>query len=162
MITCNSKPENKIAEKDDQDTVLTENVFANKSTANTQTRMPEENLSGEVIVLTEEEFIARITDVNNPKGFQYKGKTPCVIDFYADWCKPCHLLSPVLVALAKEYQSQVIFYKVNVEKARQVSKKLNIEFYPTLFLFKNGAQPVSIEGAVSQEELKKAIEEVLL
>ncbi|MEG1556769.1 MAG: thioredoxin domain-containing protein, partial [Bacteroidales bacterium] len=62
-----------------------------------------ENLSGEIILLNDEEFVSMITDIDNPKGFQYKGKTPCIVDFYADWCRPCIALSPILADIAKEY-----------------------------------------------------------
>jgi thioredoxin len=162
VTACHSNTGNKSSEKEAQDTVLEKTATKNPF-QNTQTTVAiEENLSGELIVLTEEEFIAKITEINNPKGFQYKGTIPCVVDFYADWCRPCHILTPILTELAKEYQSKIIFYKVNVEKALQVSQKLNIESIPNLFLFKVGSQPVSIVGVLPKEELKRAIENVLL
>ena len=122
----------------------------------------EEDLSGELIVITEEEFVQRITNIDNPKGYQYKGETPCVIDFYADWCGPCIRLNPLLVELAKEYQGKVIFYKINTDKAPNVTRKLEVNYLPTLCFFKRNAIPNRIEGAPLKEDLKKAIDEILL
>ena len=122
----------------------------------------EEDLSGELIVLTEEEFVLKVTDIDNVKGFQYKGKTPCIVDFYADWCGPCVRLNPILIELAEEYKGQVIFYKVNTDKAGTVTRVFEINSIPTLLLFKKQAMPTKMEGAPLKEELKKAIDEILL
>ena len=73
----------------------------------------EEDLSGKIIMLDDESFIARITDLDNEKGLQYKGNTPCIVDFYADWCRPCNALHPILAELAKEYKGKIIIYKIN-------------------------------------------------
>lgn len=127
-----------------------------------QPEKPEENLSGELIVLTEEEFITMISDIDNPKGFQYKGETPCIVDFYADWCAPCTRLNPILMELAQEYKGEVIFYKLNTDKAINTSSAFKINSIPTLLLFKPHAIVTVIEGALPKDELKNAIETVLL
>ncbi|MDR1757484.1 MAG: thioredoxin family protein [Bacteroidales bacterium] len=126
------------------------------------TTLPEEDLSGNVVVITEEDFIIRISDINNPKGFQYKGNTPCVVDFYANWCRPCVSMNPIIIELAKNYAGQVIFYKINAEKAQRAFSALGAEYLPTFFLFKKNAMPVKIEGALPKEDFMKAIEETLL
>ena len=122
----------------------------------------EENLSGELIVLTEEKFILRVTDIDNAKGFQYKGKTPCIVDFHADWCRPCAQLNPILIELAKEYQGKVIFYKVNIDKEPNLTNAFGINSIPTLLFFKRHTVPTKIEGAPLKEELKNVIDEILL
>lgn len=120
----------------------------------------EENLSGEVQVISEEQFIAMITDIDNPKGFQYKGSTPCIVDFYADWCHPCILLNPVLHEIAGEYKGRIIIYKVYVDKATAVAKAFNIQSIPALVFFKPNARPTAMVGAQPKEELVKAIETI--
>ncbi len=123
---------------------------------------PEENLSGELIVLTEEEFIEKITVLEDEKGFQYKGKTPCIVDLYADWCGPCVRLNPILIELAKEYKGKVIFYKVNTDRALNVVGAFQVNSIPTLLFFKQSAKPAIMQGAPTKEELVRAIDEMLL
>lgn len=123
---------------------------------------PEEDLSGNLIVLSEDDFTTMITDIDNPKGFQYKGRTPCVVEFYTDWCHPCILLNSILIELGEEYKSRVIFYKINAEKGVRVASAFNVNAVPTLILCNPPASFTKIEGFVNKEELKTAIENVLL
>lgn len=118
--------------------------------------------SGKLQPITEEEFIKDITDINNPKGFQYKGSIPCIVDFYADWCRPCHALNPILVELGEKYKGQIIIYKLNVDRAAIVSKAFGVRSIPTLIFFKPQSMPAKMEGAPSKEELEKAISDLLL
>lgn len=128
--------------------------------ASEQTKRVEENLSGELIVLSEEEFEATITDMNNPKGYKYKGYTPCIIDFYADWCGPCHTMTPILVELAKEYKGEVIFYKVNSDKSPNAARVFGVVNLPTFIFLKPNMQPVKVEGAISKDDMKYVIDDL--
>ena len=121
-----------------------------------------EDLSGNVIVLTEKEFIERITAVDNPKGFQYLGQTPCIVEFYTDWCKPCVSLAKVLVEIAPEYKGKVIFYKLNIEKARDVSFAFNVESIPMILYFKPHKKISNTIGFLNREELRNTIDDLLL
>ena len=112
-----------------------------------------ENLSGEVIILSEKDFIERITAIDNPKGFQYLGKTPCIVDFYASWCKPCGLLSENLRILAPEYQGKVIFYKLDIDKAREVAYIFNVQSIPMLLFFKPRGTISSTVGYLTIEDI---------
>lgn len=142
---------------------ITESQTAVENVSNTpQSSTPQEDLSGKVQYLTEEEFAAKITEFQNVKGLQYKGKTPCIVDFYADWCRPCVALSPILVEIAEEYKGQIIVYKVNVDKAQILSNAFGINSIPALFFFKPHTQPTMSTGAPSKEELKKMINDLLL
>ncbi|MCR4680501.1 MAG: thioredoxin family protein [Bacteroidales bacterium] len=117
----------------------------------------EENLSGEVITISSSQFIDQICDVNNPKGFAYKGHTPCLVDFYAGWCGPCMKLKPTVEEIAKEYKGKLIVYTINVDRAQDVCEALGIQNIPTLLLFSRTAQPRKIVGLVSKPELQTAI-----
>jgi len=121
-----------------------------------------ENLSGKVIVLSEQEFIERITEINNPKGFQYKGQTPAIVDLYASWCKPCGFLAENMRELAPEYQGKVIFYKVDIERAHGIAAAFEVVSIPQLLYFKPYGPISTTVGYLTKEELKKAIDEYLL
>ena len=120
-----------------------------------------EDLSGKVIALTADEFRAKITDINPELGLRYKGHTPCIVDFYAEWCGPCMQLKPITEKLAAKYKGQLIIYKVNVDRAEDVCQSLSIQSIPTLFFFKPNTQPKKIVGAPSERELEKTIEDFL-
>lgn len=121
-----------------------------------------EDLSGNVQYISEAQFYEKITAIDNEKGLQYKGKTPAVVDFYADWCRPCIALNPVLEELAKTYKGKIIIYKVNVDKAQKLASAFGIQSIPTILFFKPNAQPGKIVGAPSKAELEKTIKEILL
>lgn len=118
--------------------------------------------AGAVNVITEEQFTQWVTEIDNPKGFQYKWKTPAIVDCYADWCRPCQALNPILVEIAKKYGDRIIVYKLNVDKAAHVSQAFAIEGIPCLLFFKADAQPAKSIGFMSQSDLEKAIDELLL
>ncbi|MDR3047276.1 MAG: thioredoxin family protein [Bacteroidales bacterium] len=127
---------------------------------NNMTQIPEEDLSGEVILITEEDFSLRISDFDDDDSFRYKGKTPCIVDFFAGWCAPCHRLHPVLVELAKEYKGKIIFYQVDVDREPNLSQTFNVQYLPTLLFMKEDSAPTIFEGAPSKEELIDAINKV--
>lgn len=146
--------------------VQTENQRSAPSPSNNQSSnvsvSVDEDLSGNLQFITEEQFYQKVTDTDNEKGIQFKGKTPVIVDFYADWCRPCHALTPVLQDLATKYKGKVIIYKVNVDKSKNLATFFQIESIPTLFFFKKNTQPSKIVGAPSNAELDKAIQDVLL
>ncbi len=155
--------------KSSQEAVLTENNTKNQQSeylyvSPTQAEdapVIEEDLSGKVIALTSAEFIEKITEIHNDKGLSYKGKTPCLVDFYADWCRPCIMIKPAIERLAEKYKGKFIIYKINVDKAQDVSQALGIKNIPTLIFFKPNEQPRAMVGAPSEEELDQTIEEFL-
>ena len=164
LISCaNAQSENDEDLKVETEEVISmamDNPNFNKTPAVKQ-EVYEEDLSGNIIMLDDESFAARITDINNVKGLQYKGMTPCIVDFYADWCRPCSAMHPVLVDLAKEYKGKLIIYKVNTDKATKTASALGISSIPTLLFFKRNAQPGAIRGALPKKDLKKVIEQFL-
>lgn len=120
-----------------------------------------EDLSGKVIALTSAQFLEQITDIDPAKGLRYKGQTPCIVDFYADWCRPCMQLKPATERLAEKYKGKLIIYKVNVDKAQDICQNLGIQSIPTLFFFKPNAQPGKMVGAPSEAELEQMIQEFI-
>ena len=107
----------------------------NQSTANVK-RITEENFDAEVI------HAAR----------------PVVVDFYATWCGPCKVLSPMLDKLAASFTNEIKFVKVNVDEAPNLSQRFNVQGIPTLLSFKNGKIVDNIVGLLPSDELKSHLE----
>jgi len=124
---------------------------------------PVETESAKVIVLTEAKFKELVWDYDaSPQEWKYKGKLPAVIDFYADWCGPCKRVAPIMEKLAKEYDGQIIIYKVNTDQNRELSGVFGIKSIPSiLFIPKNG-QPAMQPGAMSEEKYKSIFDEFVL
>ena len=87
--------------------------------------------------------------------------TPVVVDFWAEWCMPCKMLTPTVEELSEEYKGKVKFTKVNVDNNTQLATELQILSIPVLILFKDGKELTRIVGANPKDEIKKQIETAL-
>lgn len=81
-----------------------------------------------------------------------------IIDFYAEWCVPCQLLTPILNELDKKYV-QLEIYKVNIDEAKEALINYNISSVPTMVFFKDGEEVERMVGLESLENLSKIVEE---
>ena len=84
--------------------------------------------------------------------------TPVLVDFYADWCQPCKMLTPTVEELAGEFEGQVLVGKLNVDDNPNTAQKFGIRSIPTLILFKNGAPQAQKLGAMSKSQLAEFID----
>lgn len=115
------------------------------------------------IEIGKKEFLAKVVNYEkNTTTWEYLGDKPAIIDFYADWCKPCKLVEGPLKELAKEYEGKIYIYKVNVDKHKDLAKEIGISSIPTIIFAPIGQDPQILMGAKSKEELKKYIDEILL
>ena len=113
--------------------------------------------------LTVETFKEKVFDYEkNADKWVYEGDQPCVIDFYADWCKPCKLIAPIMEELAEEYKGKVTIYKVDTEKQRELSRVFGIRSIPSVLFVPMEGQPQMSTGALPKETFKQAIDEFLL
>jgi thioredoxin 1 len=83
---------------------------------------------------------------------------PVVVDFYAPWCGPCKILSPMLDELAGPLTNKVKFVKINVDEAPALAQRLEIQGVPTLVFFKDGKVLDSLVGLASRDTLKTRLE----
>lgn len=115
------------------------------------------------VEIGKKEFLAKVVNYEkNTTTWEYLGDKPAIIDFYADWCKPCKLVEGPLKELAKEYEGKIYVYKVNVDKHKDLAKEIGISSIPTIIFAPIGQDPQILMGAKSKEELKKYIDEILL
>jgi thioredoxin len=116
-----------------------------------------------VVQLTKAVFLEKIYDFEkNPKQWVYKGDKPCIIDFYADWCKPCKMVAPIMAEMAEKYKGQIVIYKVNTDQERELAGFFGIRSIPTVFFCPVNGDPQMTQGALPKETYEKAINEVLL
>lgn len=119
--------------------------------------------SGKVVHIGKTDFLEKIYDYEkNPDKWIYGGNKPAIIDFYADWCGPCRMLSPTLESLAKKYKDKIIIYKVNTDKERELAAAFGITSLPTLLFIPIDKMPQVAQGALPKEDLEKAINDFLL
>ncbi|MFY0674626.1 MAG: thioredoxin [Bacteroidia bacterium] len=83
--------------------------------------------------------------------------TPVLVDFYAEWCGPCKMMSPWLQEYAKETGGKLKVIKINVDKNQAASQAYNVRGVPTLILFKNGKNVWRQSGALNVAQLRQAI-----
>lgn len=90
-----------------------------------------------------------------------KSDMPVVVDFWAPWCAPCRIVSPIIDELAVEYEGKIKVGKMNVDDEPNASQTYGVMSIPSVFIFKNGQPVKSMIGAQSKENYKKAIDEAL-
>ena len=90
-----------------------------------------------------------------------KSQTPAVVDFYADWCGPCRMVSPIIEQLSKEYAGKVKFVKLNTDENPDIAMKYGIMSIPTIIVFKNGQVASTVIGAGPASMYKQKIDAVL-
>ena len=83
-----------------------------------------------------------------------ESKCPVLVDFWAEWCGPCRMISPVIEELYKDFQDKAIIGKVNVDSESDISTKYGITSIPTLLFFKDGEIVDKHIGPASKSELE--------
>ena len=82
-----------------------------------------------------------------------------LVDFYADWCGPCRMLTPVIEELAQEMQEKLVVAKVDTDQSVSVASEYEVTSIPTLILFKEGEQVKKVVGLKDLDSLRKMVHE---
>jgi|WetSurMetagenome_2_1015567.scaffolds.fasta_scaffold06734_6 thioredoxin len=118
--------------------------------------------------LNKAEFLKRVMDYEkNTQQWKFAGSRPCLVDFYANWCGPCRITSPILEDLAKKYSGKIDIYKVNIDEEQELASIFGIQNIPTFLFCPLSGNPVITSGiantpAATREMVINQIEEILL
>ncbi len=111
--------------------------------------------------LTKQEFLDKVYNYEVNKEWKYEGDLPSIIDFYADWCGPCKMLSPIIEELSQEYSGKVNFYKVDTEAEQELAGAFGIRSIPSMLFIPSDEKPQMAAGALPKDQLKQVISDVL-
>lgn len=96
-----------------------------------------------------------------PKSFNeliQKSDVPVLVDFWAEWCGPCKMISPSIQKIAGEYKGRLLTIKVNVDEKPHVAHQYQIRSIPTVMMFHHGEPIMRVAGALPYESLKAQID----
>ena len=102
-------------------------------------------------------MILKFTD-SNFKTDVLESDIPVLVDFYADWCGPCKMMSPLIDELAEENQGSYKIGKLDVDTEQDSAKKYNVMTIPTMIIFKNGKEVDRVVGVVPKEQLQDKLD----
>jgi thioredoxin len=118
---------------------------------------------GKLEHLTSQTFKQKVMDYEkNPQEWVFEGDKPAIVDFYADWCKPCRMIAPILEELSEEYKGQIVVYKVNTDEQKELASVFGIQSLPTVLFIPMSGKPSAQKGALSKEAYKQIIDSFML
>src|SRR6201989_187336 len=103
------------------------------------------------------ENVVEFTDENFESGV-LKSTQPVLVDFWAEWCMPCRMLSPTIEKIAKDYAGKVKVGKLDTDANRDVAMKYSIRAIPTVILFKGGEVSQKFVGLRQEKDFKAALD----
>lgn len=104
--------------------------------------------------------LLHLTD-NNFKKEVLESELPVLVDYWANWCAPCRMVTPIIEELANEYANRVKIGKIDIDENPATPTKYAVMSIPTLMFFKKGRVTDQVVGALTKSELKKKIEEII-
>ncbi|MFY9177183.1 MAG: thioredoxin [Caldicoprobacterales bacterium] len=106
---------------------------------------------GNVIQLNQQNFAEEVLS----------SKEPVLVDFYADWCGPCKMISPIIDQIAREYKGKATVAKINVDENRDLALQFGVMSIPTLIFFKDGREVQRILGARPKGQLTSVLDSLI-
>ena len=103
-----------------------------------------------------------VVDLNdsNFEEFLLKDK-PILVDFWAEWCGPCKMLTPVIEELSNDFKDRAIIAKVNVDESPGIAQKYSIRSIPSLLFFSRGSVKQQLVGVASKQDIAGTIENLI-
>ena len=100
--------------------------------------------------VTDSDFQSEVIDASKNQ--------PVMVDFWAEWCRPCHMLAPTVAEIANDFTGKLKVVKLNVDENVNSPGRYNVRGIPTLLIFKGGQVADQIVGAVPKEHIQKILE----
>lgn len=114
-----------------------------------------------VVELSSEAFNDKVYDIEAGE-MKYLGTKPAIVDFTATWCGPCRSIAPILEEIAKEYKEDIVVYKVDVDRCRDIAKTFGIRSIPAILYIPLTGEPSMTVGARNKAKFKTEVESKLL
>ncbi len=111
-------------------------------------------------LLTAATFKEKVFNYETEKEWKFAGTIPTIVDFYADWCGPCRMQTPILEEIAKEYSGKVQVFKVNTQLNPELSSLFKIRGIPALLFIPSTGKPSLSAGFMPKEGLRDAIRDL--
>lgn len=108
-----------------------------------------------------EEFKKKVFNYDGGPTWKFEGNLPAIVDFYADWCGPCRMQTPVLEEISKEFEGKIRVYKVDTQATPELASIFRIRGIPALLFIPKDGKPSLSSGFMPKEHLKQAISELL-
>jgi len=105
-----------------------------------------------------EEMPQEVTDANFDTEV-IKAETPVLVDFWAEWCGPCHAVSPVLDKIAADREGELKLVKVNIDEEQELAVRYGVQSIPTMILFRDGQEVARLIGAMSKRDLMSRLDQ---
>ena len=111
--------------------------------------------------LTKETFVTKVFDFEKNADWKFEGTVPTIIDFWAEWCGPCKMISPVLEEISRQYEGKINVYKVNVDEENDLAAAFGIQSIPSLLFIPLNETPRMTAGAMPKAGLVRLVKDVL-
>jgi len=113
------------------------------------------------IHLDDASFKKNVWDYTKNSSWKYEGNKPIIIDFYADWCRPCKMIAPHLKAIQAEYGNKLQVYKINTDQNPQLANLFKIRSIPTVLFVPADGNYKQIIGYRSKAQFEEIVKTVL-